>query len=221
MIYCSRVKAAARTSGETPVRRRYRSQLREQQTAETRRAVLDAARDLFVESGWASTGMREVASTAGVALETVYAHFSSKRGLLRAVADAAVVGDDAPVPLAERAEFLAIGRGGRLARIRSAARLLAAVQVRTAAVGMVLRQAAPADGEIAELLRLTRERQRVDVARALELVIGRAPTVAERDGVWALASPELYLLLVAESGWTPEQYEAWIAATLERILPRS
>lgn len=221
MIYCSRVKAAARTSGETPVRRRYRSQLREQQTAETRRAVVDAARDLFVENGWASTGMREVASTAGVALETVYAHFSSKRGLLRAVADAAVVGDDAPVPLAERAEFLAIGRGSRPARIRSAARLLAAVQVRTAAVGMVLRQAAPADGEIAELLRLTRERQRVDVARALELVIGRAPTAAERDGVWALASPELYLLLVAESGWTPEQYEVWIAATLERILPRS
>jgi AcrR family transcriptional regulator len=46
--------------------------------------------------------MREVAAAADVALETVYSHLSSKRGLLLAVADEAVVGDDAPVPLAAR-----------------------------------------------------------------------------------------------------------------------
>jgi AcrR family transcriptional regulator len=151
----------------------------------------------------------------------VYSHFSSKRGLLLAVADAAVVGDDAPVPLAERAEFLAIGQGRRPARIRAAARLLTGVQVRTAAIAVLLRQAAPADAEIAELLHATRERQRVDVGRAVEMIIGRAPAPAERDGVWAIASPEVYLLLVDGSGWTPEQYEAWVADTLERVIPRS
>jgi AcrR family transcriptional regulator len=183
--------------------------------------VLDAARELFIANGWAATGMREVAAAAGVALETVYSHFSSKRGLLRAVADAAVVGDDAPVPLAERTEFRAIGEGRRPARIQAAARLLTAVQMRTAAVAALLRQAAPADEEIAEMLRSTRERQRVDVARALELVIGRPPTASERDGVWAIASPEVYILLVEASGWTPEQYEEWMAETLERVIPRS
>jgi hypothetical protein len=45
--------------------------------------------------------------------------------------------------------------------------------------------------------------------------------VGERDGLWALTSPEIYLLLVEESGWTPEQYQAWMAETLERIVPRS
>ena len=74
-----------------------------------------------------------------------------------------MVGDDAPVPLAERPEFLAIGRGRRSDRIRAAARLLTAVQVRTAPVAKLLRQAAPADAEIAEMLHATRERQRVDV----------------------------------------------------------
>jgi AcrR family transcriptional regulator len=212
---------AASKSSPTPVRRRYRSDLREQQTAATRRAVVTAARELFVANGWAATGMREVAAAAGVALETVYSHFSSKRGLLRAVTDTAVVGDDAAVPLAERAEFRAIGQGRRPARIGAAARLLTAVHGRTAAVAVLLRQAAPADPEIGEMLRSTRERQRADVAHALELVIGRTPTASERDGVWALASPEVYLLLVEESGWTTEQYEAWMAATLERVVPRS
>ena len=213
---------AAQTDAEDASgRRRYRSRLREQQTAATKQAVVDAASELFVANGWQATGMREVAAAAGVAIETVYSHFSSKRGLLLAVADAAVVGDDAPVPLAERAEFLAIGQGRRPARIRAAARLLTAVQVRTAAVAVLLRQAAPADAEIAELLRATRERQRVDVGRAVEMIIGRAPAPAERDGVWAIASPEVYLLLVDGSGWTPEQYEAWVADTLERVIPRS
>ncbi len=182
---------------------------------------MDAARELFVANGWAATGMREVAAAAGVATETVYSHFSSKRGLLRAVADAAVVGDDAPVPLAERPEFLALGQGRRPARIRAAARLLTAVQVRTGAVASLLRQAAPADEQIAEMLRATRERQRADVATALELITGRVPTRAEVDGVWAMASPEVYLLLVDESGWTPEQYEVWVAQTLDRVIPRS
>jgi hypothetical protein len=114
-----------------------------------------------------------------------------------------------------------MGEGRRPARIRAAAELLTGVQVRTAEIAKLLRQAAPADDEIAEMLRTTRERQRIDTAAAVELIVGRPPTATERDGVWALASPEVYLLLVEESGWDPDQYEAWVAATLERVLPRS
>lgn len=211
----------APTAGDEKAPRRYRSALREQQAAATRRAVVDAARELFLAKGWSATGMREVAEAAGVALETVYAHFSSKRGLLRAVADEAVVGDDEPVALAERPDFLAIGHGRRSERMQAAARLLTAVQQRTAAFATLLREAAPADDEIAEMLRSTRERQRDDVGRAFQLLVGRAPTDAERDAMWAITSPEVYLLLVDESGWTTEQYETWAAETLERVVPRA
>jgi AcrR family transcriptional regulator len=207
--------------GATPARHPYRSRLRQQHAEQTKRAVVQAAHELFVAKGWSATGMREVAAAAGVAIETVYSHFSSKRGLLRAVTDAAAAGDDAAVPLAQRPEFLAMGRGRRASRTRAAAALLTAVHVRTAAVAKLLRQAAPTDPEIAEMLQSTRDRQRHDVATALELVVGRPPTPPERDSVWAIASPEVYLLLVEESGWAPEQYEAWIEATLERVIARS
>ena len=182
---------------------------------------MEAARELFLSNGWSATGMRDVAASAGVALETVYSHFSSKPGLLRAVADAAAVGDDADIALANRPEFVAMGKGRRSARIGAAAKLVTAVQVRTAAVAELLRQAAPGDQEIAEMLRSTRERQRRDVSTALDLVVGRVPTPSERDGVWAVVSPEVYLLLVEESGWTPDQYEAWITKTLDLLIPRS
>lgn len=209
-----------KTAG-TAGRRGYRSQLREQQAAQTRRAVVDAARELFVANGWAATGMREVAAAAGVAIETVYSHFSSKRGLLRAVVDVAAVGDDTPVALAERPEFMAMGRGRRPARVAAAAALLLAVHVRTAAVAKLLREAAPTDDEIAEMLQATRERQRLDVGTALELITGRVPTRSECDGVWAVASSEVFLLLVEESGWSPKEYEAWINDALDRLIPRS
>lgn len=183
--------------------------------------VLEAAHDLFISKGWAATGMRDIAASAGVALETVYSHFSSKRGVLRAVVDAAVVGDDAPVALAERPEFLAMGHGSRPARVRAGARLLTALYARTASIDKLLRQAAPAEKDIADLLSLAQDLQRRDVAAAFELMVGRPPSTVERDGAWAIASPEVYLMLIEGCGWTPEQYETWMAQTMERVLPRS
>jgi len=202
-------------------RRTYRSPLREQRAAETRNAILVAADRLFMTKGWAGTGMRDVAAAAGVATETLYGHFSSKRVLLQEVINVALVGDAEPVAVAERPEFAAIGRGSHAARTAAAARLLSEIYGRSGALAKVIREAAASDHEIAGMLRAARERQREDVARAIALVTGRAATTAERDGVWALTSPEVYLLLVEDSGWNREQYEKWMADTLERILPRA
>lgn len=193
--------------------------MRARRAAETREALLVAAHRLFVTKGWVATGMRDVAAEAGVATETLYAHFSSKRGLLQAVMDIAVVGDDRPLAVAERPEFAAMGHGSHADRAAAAARLVTGINVRTAALAKVIREAAASDDEIAKMLRAARERQRHDVVAAAALT-GREATVSERDGVWALTSPEVYLLLVEESGWTPEQYEAWMAETLERVIPR-
>lgn len=213
--------APAGSQDATRTRRRYDSPLREKRAAETRSAVLDAATALFTTKGWGNTGMRDVAAEAGVAVETLYSHFPSKKALLRAVGDHAVTGDDEPVALAARSEFRAMGKGRRAQRIEAAAALVADVNRRTIPFAKLLREAAPVDTEIAESLRETRERQRLDVAAGVALVIGRAPSDEERDGVWAIVSPEVYLLLVEESGWTLDRYRGWLSTALAGVLPRS
>ncbi len=165
--------------------------------------------------------MRDIAREAGVATETVYAHFTSKRGVLQRAMDVAVVGDDAVVALGGRPEFAAIGRGGRADRIAAAALLQTQVQQRTAGFAKVLREAAPTDSEIAEMLAAARERIRRDIAAGAELVIGRRLSDPELDGLGAVLSVEVYLLLVEVSGWSVERYQSWVAEAMERHLPNS
>jgi hypothetical protein len=38
------------------------------------------------------------------------------------------------------------------------------------------------------------------------------------DQLWAMTSPDLYSLLVVQSGWTPDAYEAWLSAALTGML---
>jgi AcrR family transcriptional regulator len=201
--------------------RRYNSPLREQRAVETKAALVRVATELFVAHGWAATGMRDVARAAGVAVETLYSHFSSKRALLDAVVDQAAAGDDAPVSVAERPEFQAMGRGRRTDRIAAAAAVVAAINGRTSPFARLIREAAVGDPEIAGVLAATRERQRADVAAGIALILGRPPSDVERDGVWALVSPEVFVLLVHETGWSVGAYEQWVSDTLARILPRT
>ena len=57
---------------------------RQQQKAETRALVLQAAYALFEENGYEQTTMRSVAERAGVALGTIFVHFPDKKALLNA-----------------------------------------------------------------------------------------------------------------------------------------
>lgn len=183
--------------------------------------MIAAATRLFTANGWAATGMRDVAREAGVATETVYAHFTSKVGLFQRAMDVAVVGDGASLALVERPEFAALAHGSRAERIAAAAALVAEVNQRTAGFAKALREAAPGDAVIADMLKATRERIRLDISAGAQAVMGRTPTRRERDGLWAVLSVEVYLLLVEESGWSITEYRAWLADILEREIPRS
>jgi AcrR family transcriptional regulator len=51
----------------------------------TRQAILDAAYSLIIEQGYAATSMRQVAERSGLALGSIYNHFSSKAEVFRAI----------------------------------------------------------------------------------------------------------------------------------------
>jgi AcrR family transcriptional regulator len=179
--------------------------------------VVAAAARLFGERGWAATGMRDVARAAGVSVETVYASFGSKSVLLLAAIDLAVVGDAVPVPLNQRPEFAALGSGTRRQRARAAARLVTGINQRTAGVVLALKEAAASDPELAERLREREQRRRVNVEQGMTLAAGRTVTEEEADGLWAVLAVEVYQLLTGLRGWTPRQYEDWLADVIERL----
>lgn len=197
--------------------RRYDSTLRRRQAEQNRRAILDAAMTLFAERGW-SVAVRDIADAAGTSIETIYAHFGSKAELLKQVLDVGVVGDDEPVALAERPEFTVLAHGTPGERAAAAAALVTAISRRTSRVQRTLREAAAVEPELANRLEEARERQRLNVQEGGAMVAGRKLRSAESEGLWAVLSVEVYELLTGSAGWSPEQYEDWLAGAILRLL---
>jgi AcrR family transcriptional regulator len=59
--------------------------IRQQNKIETRRLLLQAGLELFVEQGYEKTRADEIALKAGVAVGTLYLHFGDKAGLLQEI----------------------------------------------------------------------------------------------------------------------------------------
>ena len=95
------------TSGTRAVSRGYDSPLRREQARQTQRRIVDAAYRLMLERGYAATTMAAVAAEAGVSAQTVYKAFGTKAALVKRVYDVTLIGDDEPVPLAEREDVRA------------------------------------------------------------------------------------------------------------------
>jgi AcrR family transcriptional regulator len=205
----------------TASKRAYNSSRRSLQAAQTRDAIVLAAIELFPTAGWAGTTLTDIARRAGVSVETIYKGFGSKKGLLRAALDAAVVGDTDPIPLNDRAEYRALGEGSRDDRIARAARIAASINGRVAGVAQALVEAAGADEEV-DGWRLQLERRRHEqIAHTITLVLGHPLGDDVTTMAWILYSAETYLKLVNDLGYTVEQYEAFLVDATNRFIAGS
>jgi AcrR family transcriptional regulator len=208
-------------------KRKYESPRRREQAAATRSAILEAAEQLFVEQGYVSTSVGEIAARAGVALKTVYAVFGTKSEVLRALWNLRMRGDEEPVPIYERPWFRAIvDEPDPKRRLELVARNARIVRERTGLLFEVVRLAAPADEQIAALWeRMQREFYEIAMSAVVETLAKDKALANDRktatDVLWTLNHPDVYLLLVRDRGWSPRAYERWLARVLcEQLLAK-
>jgi AcrR family transcriptional regulator len=199
--------------------RTYNSKRRSRQAAQTREEILAAAIELFGASGWAGTTLSAIAERAGVAVETIYTAFGSKKGLLRIACDVAVAGDTADIPVADRPEALRLGEGTTDDRVRAAAALSAMVHERTLGVIRALKEAARNDAEVEQWRHELERARRKEVEIGLERVLGYEVTDKQFiDLVWATLSPDVFALLVEDAGMSREQYERAMYDALKAFM---
>src|SRR6478752_3333428 len=94
--------------GEVKGRRAARGPVPQARTRRTRAAVVETARGLFVERGYAATTIEAICERADTPPATVYRLFSSRLGILRAVLDVSIGGDDEAVAMADRPQVRAL-----------------------------------------------------------------------------------------------------------------
>jgi AcrR family transcriptional regulator len=192
-----------------------------------RAAVVRAARALFLERGYAGTTVEAISEVSDVPPATVYRLFSSKLGILKALLDVSIAGDDEAIPLASRDHVRAIlADPDPRNQMSGFAGITRGIMSRTEPVHRILVSASASDSAAAALLaEQTRQRQQgqAQIARSLARAGGLRPELREREAadiIHALMSPEVYRLLVADRGWRPEQYERWLTGILiDQLLP--
>lgn len=197
-----------------------RATLREEQTRLTRRRILEAARRLFVARGYSTVSMQEIAREAGVAYQTVFSQFGGKLQLALELC---------------ASEFPHVGETvAMLVTARDAGDAEAWLRL----LGKFARRLYE---PCAEILRFMRESGDPElISRLKEIEMGRFERLAdlgpqlERSGLlsqgmsgpvavdlaWSLTGPATYEHLVLDRGWTPDQFEAWLGASLPALILR-
>jgi AcrR family transcriptional regulator len=209
--------------------RRYRSAVRTEQAQRTQGRILEAARALFLEHGFAAATIAAIAEQAGVAPETVYATYRTKAGLLGSVVRAAVLRDDGPADVLEHRWVKDLLRLPDLpSQLAALARHTARTVGLTSPMHTVIAAAGSGNSELDDLRRELREMRFGGQAQVIAMIADEQTlrpglTVQEAgDTFSALASPELHHVLTADRGWSQERYARWLEETTRAaLLPES
>jgi TetR/AcrR family transcriptional regulator, regulator of autoinduction and epiphytic fitness len=198
------------------VKRPYSSARREALANETRRSILDAAHEQFVATGYAATTVQAIADRAGVAVQTVYAVFGTKREVLRQLIERTIAGDDDQLPMPERADARSISDepdARRRAELDAAASR--SIIERVAPIVRIATEAAASDPELAAMMEMVKAARRQEMTAATSILAGpdglRLPREEAAATLYVLYSPQVADMLIGDYKWTAERYEKWLA----------
>jgi AcrR family transcriptional regulator len=212
---------------QATVKRPYQSPLRRAQALSTRLAIIEAGARLFVAQGYGGTSMDDIAAAAGVSRATIFTSVGGKAAILKAAYDIAIVGDDEPVPLPQRPWAQAVRNEPDAYRmVDRYAHMITEISARVAPIYEAMRGAASADPDVLTLWQAMRGERRGGAAGFVGFIVARDALRPELDRkqaadiVWVLNDPAMYHLLVQERGWSPAQFQSWLADTLKAQLLR-
>jgi AcrR family transcriptional regulator len=204
-------------------KRKYDSSRRKRQALETQTQILQAAEKLFIERGYGGTSIDAIAQKAGVAPETIYSSFGSKRAILSHVVDVAILGDNDPIPLLARSYIKEVeAETDQQRQIEMFTKRIQIIMSHVAPLFEVMRSAAKTEPEIDAMLkkylngRIQGMNYFFDCVRANgELRLDKQTAV---ETLWTLTSAEVYNLVIVDRKWSGEEYEHWLADMLIRLL---
>ncbi|MFE3450407.1 TetR/AcrR family transcriptional regulator [Nonomuraea sp. NPDC059194] len=191
----------------------------------TRARIVAAATELFTTAGYSATSINAIAAEARVGEQTIYYAFGTKKAILTTAIDQAIAGDDEPVPTLERSWVLAaLADPDPREQIRRQVAGAADIYLRAAPLLDVVRSAATADADLAELW-ADNTRRRLAVQRVFAEALARKTLLRDgmsvddaADTALTLLSPETYTLLVRQRGWEHARWQAWAVDAVTRLL---
>jgi AcrR family transcriptional regulator len=185
--------------------------------------ICAAARRLFAANGYVATSIEDIAAEAGVARPTVFTAVGPKPVILRTVVDQSLAGDEAPVPIAERAWWReAIEEPDPARSIELHARNMCRIAQGAALVLRALETAASIDPDAAKVWKRYQRQRRIGLSEFAVALAGkttalRCDEATMTDTMWMLA-PDAYLRLVHDAGWPIERFQAWLTDLMKRLF---
>ena len=170
--------------------------------------------------------MAAIAAEAGVALKTVYVAFETKSGVLRALWNLLLRGDEEDAPVAERTGTARCSTSPTPSASSASTRATRAPASCASARRRGDPRRRPADPDIEALWQRIQtdyhDNQRAIVESLDEKDALKPGLDLDRatDILWTINHPAVWQLLVRDRGWTPEDYEQWFAdAACAQLLP--
>jgi hypothetical protein len=144
--------------------------------------------------------------------------------VLRELIEQAISGTDHAVAGQDRSYVRAMAtEPDPVVKLEIYAATMREIHGRMAPLFVALRDASSTEPEAEQVWKEISERRAANMRKLVRGVrsakIQYATSIAEAaDTVWALNSSELYIMLTLERGWTPRQYERWLARSLSQAV---